>query len=175
MSTKKYRRNVLETVQEWYKKISFIEHQINSLEEIRDIPLISISVFLLKAQYIEFQLKQLITSLDQHIFFSSTSSLVKAQVRNPKKLEDDGVKMLGQILKELKKYKGDLLITLVSYLADLNKARIKFTHKLYDPEGTIKQLHKEAENGINLANRTLQEIRNIEMELKNNDPLDFKT
>ena len=121
MSQKILQKNALEQARDWWQKILYLENQVDSLEKIKGIPTISISVFLLKTQYVEFQLKQLITSIDQHIFFSNFSSVIKPQVRTPRQLEDSNIRMLGQILNELKKYKGESLKNLISYLGELNK------------------------------------------------------
>src|SRR3989344_4116617 len=73
---------------EWWAKISFLKNQISKLEQLKDFPVFTVAAFLLKCQIIEFELKQIIFSLDLHLYFQTESKHFKKRVRTPKDLND---------------------------------------------------------------------------------------
>lgn len=84
---------------EWLVKIRFLKDQIEKLEQLKDLVIIPIAVFLLKSQIIEFELKQIIFSLDLHLYSQNRSKLMNRRVRTPKDLE--GL-TLGGLAREFK-------------------------------------------------------------------------
>ena len=73
---------------EWWAKIGFLKNQISKLEQLKDFPVFAVAAFLLKCQIIEFELKQIISSLDLHLYFQTESKHFKKRVRTPKDLDD---------------------------------------------------------------------------------------
>lgn len=169
LKKRKINKSALQSAKEWFAKISFLEDQISNLEKLKKSIIIGVSVFLLKTQLIEFELKQLIFSLDQHVFFSSRSEILKRKVRTPKELEDEKMG-LSALRKELGKYKGQFLKKLYQQLKELVKLRNSFTHHLFGL-GSTEDMIKDSERGIKIANKVIKEIDSIDQHLKENDPL----
>lgn len=166
----------------WLAKIKFLKDQIEKLEQLKDLVIISIAVFLLKSQIIEFELKQIIFSLDLHLYSQNRSKLVNRLIRRPKDL--DGL-TLGELVREFKQFitsseppvlvdnkvetqdKNGLFKELKQDLTLLVKKRNEFTHRLFSLEKDVSILTKEAQEGIKIANKTLKLLEVLEIELKN--------
>lgn len=165
----------------WLVKIRFLKNQIEKLEQLKDLVIISISVFLLKCQIIEFELKQTIFSLDFHLHSQSRSKLINRKVRTPRDLEN---LTLGQLVKEFTQFitfsdtpiatgknmnpnSKSILNQLKQNLNLLVKKRNEFTHKLFSLGKNTLMLTKEAQEGIKIANKTLVLLESLENELKN--------
>lgn len=156
----KSKQNVLVKAEDWFRKIHHIKNEIESLERIKNVTSISVSVFLLKSQLIEFELKQLFTSIDQHLIFSSSSKIIKLKIRTPSFL-DNQRQTLGSLIDELDRYESELLELLKEKLKKLKKIRNAFTHNLFSP-GSLGDLTADAEKGIQLANEALKELELID-------------
>lgn len=165
----------------WLVKIRFLKGQIEKLEQLKDLVIVSIAVFLLKCQVIEFELKQVIFSLDLHLYSQNRSKLINRQVRTPRDLED---LTLGQLVREFRQFitshdvpvaidknrnpDGDnILNQLKQNLVLLVKKRNEFTHKLFSLEKDVLILTNEAQRGIKIANKTLALLESLENALKN--------
>lgn len=146
-----------EKFRNWLRKIYIIKKEIESLEKINKGAAYSVAVFLLKCQVIEFELKQLISSLDSFLHFNSRSRLIRYKIRWPKDL--NGL-TLGQLCKEMQKFEGstskltDLLIRLV-------KSRNDFTHHLFNIGKSIDEIEDEATKGSRIADQVLDKITKI--------------
>lgn len=168
-------------VVEWFVKIQILKDQIGKLEKLKDFPIIGIAAFLLKCQIIEFELKQIISSLDLHLYFQSTSKHFKRRVRTPKDLDDF---TLGKLVREFsqfirpsdflisikleqKRIEKDILKELKAVLDKVVTKRNEFTHRLFSPGKDTNVLIKEAESGISDVNRALELFEELEKELKN--------
>lgn len=167
---------------DWLVKIKFLKDQIEKLEQLKDLVIISIAVFLLKSQIIEFELKQIIFSLDFHLYSRNRSKLVNRLVRTPKDLE--GL-TLGELVREFKKFitsseppvlvgnkaasrdKDGFLKELKQDLTLLVEKRNEFTHRLFAIGKDVSILTDEAQKGIKIANKTLKLLEVLEIELKN--------
>lgn len=164
---------------EWIVRVKFLKGQIEKLERLKDLVIISISVFLLKCQIIEFEIKQTIFSLDFHLYSQNRSELINRQVRTPKDLEN---LTLGQLVGEFKKFvtssdvpistgrntklnDKSILNQLKQKLGILVKKRNKFTHKLFSLREETSILAKDAQEGIDIANKTLKLLERLENEL----------
>lgn len=169
-----------ERVITWFAKIRFLKEQIEKLEKLRNFPIIAISVFLLKSQIVEFELKQIIFSLDFHLYSQNRSRLINRRVRTPKDLED---LTLGQLVREFKQFitssdtpvaidkkmdrDGNIILNrLKQNLNRLVKKRNEFTHKLFSLGKDTLTLTDEAQEGIKIANKTLVLLESLENELK---------
>lgn len=166
---------------DWLVKIKFLKEQIGKLEQLKDLVVISIAVFLLKCQIVEFELKQIIFSLDLHLRFQNRSMLVSRLVRTPRDLEN---LTLGQLTRELKQFRtssgpsllvGDKLSdqNKNSFLSELKQnlnllveKRNEFTHKLFSLGKNTSIFTEEAQEGIKIANKTLELLESLEKELK---------
>lgn len=170
---------------DWLVKIKFLKDQIAKLEQLENFVIISVTVFLLKSQLIEFELKQLIFSLDLHLYSQNRSSLVSRRVRTPRDLDKDKL-TLGQLVGKLNEFitpfeplidvrkvvnqgKNVFLNELKQNLELLLKKRNEFSHKLFSIGQDVSKLTDEAQEGIQIANKTLKLIEDLEIELKNYD------
>lgn len=148
----------------WIVKINFLKEQIEKLELLKDFPIISISVFLLKSQLIEFELKQTILTLDLRLSAYSSQRTLKRHIRTPKEFDNY---TLGKLVFEISQFEGNALLdNLKIQLKQLVSLRNKFTHHLFSPAKDAKQLTIDSEEGIKLANETLKILEIIKKELK---------
>lgn len=154
---------------DWRVKNDFLKSQVETLGKYKNFPIISIAVFLLKTQLIEFELKQLITSLDLHILLSNPSSDLKIKPRTPRDLDDDRV-TLGGLNKIVQRYESKFIKKLQTDLNSLVGLRNDFVHKLFN-FGTIKIMLKDSETGLKLADIVIADIEDVENYLNKNDPL----
>lgn len=157
------------SIVDWHTKNEFLKDQISKLENLKGFPILSVTTFLLKTQLIEFELKQLITSLDLHLYFSNTSQLLKRKTKTPKDMNENRV-TLGGLKYEIYQYQGKFLENLQGQLSKLVGLRNSLVHKLFNP-GSISELIAESGNGLKIANEVLKEIESVEKFLKENDPL----
>lgn len=162
-------RAIAEEIVDWQIKNEFLKKQIDALGKVKNLPIFQISSYLLKTQLIEFELKQLITGLDQHLFFSSRSKVLKLQTRTPKDLDEKRM-TLGDLKEEIKRFEGSILKELQATLPKLVKLRNEFVHQLFKP-GSIKELNQKSEEGLKLADEVIVYIEKIDKFLKKNDPL----
>ena len=178
INQKKY--NPRKVLVEWLTKIRFLKDQIGKLEQLKDLVIVSIAVFLLKCQIIEFELKQVIFSLDLHLYSQNRSKLINRRVRTPRDLED---LTLGQLVREFRQFitasdnpvttkkdrnpkENNILNQLKQNLNRLVKKRNEFTHKLFSLGKNALILTDEAQEGIKIANKTLVLLESLENELK---------
>ncbi|PIR91493.1 hypothetical protein COU02_00185 [bacterium (Candidatus Gribaldobacteria) CG10_big_fil_rev_8_21_14_0_10_37_46] len=167
---------------EWWAKIGFLKNQISKLEQLKDFPVFAVAAFLLKCQIIEFELKQIISSLDLHLYFQTESKHFKKRVRTPKDLDDltlgKLVNAFNQFIRpsdpivsiklkdDKKDSQKDILNELKDILDEVVVKRNEFTHRLFSPGKDIQILIKEAESGINDTNKALELFKELEKEIK---------
>ena len=156
-------------VVDWRVKNRFLKNQISVLEKLKDFPIISIATFLLKSQLVEFELKQLITSLDLHLFFSNHSKVLRIKTRTPKDLDTKRL-TLGKLREELNKYEGEFLNNLQIHLSDLVALRNNFVHNVFNP-GSINQLNKKSEKGLKIVNKVIKNIEEVDNFIDKHDPI----
>jgi len=172
--------NTSKSIVEWWAKIRLLKDQINKLEQLKDAPIIAIAAFLLKSQIIEFELKQLIFSIDLYIY-SNTSGVFRRRVRTPRDLDN---LTLRKLVREIEQFvnKSDILIKtqtnksknkqldtlgkLKKNLNELVNKRDKLTHHLFDSGKNIRDLNNDALKGIEIASNTLILIEKLEKEIK---------
>lgn len=150
----------------WVFKIRFLKGQIDKLEKLKDAPIIAIAAFLLKSQIIEFELRQLIFSLDLHLHSQNKSKLTARKVRTPKDLSQ---LTLRKLVEEIKEFEGPKLRHLEVKLQPLVNKRDHFTHHLFSSSKDIKVLTKDAEEGLKIANETLKILEKLEKIIKTYD------
>ncbi len=167
---KEVAEKVLEMMLSWQAKMSFLKDQIAALERLSEFPIMAISVFLLKSQLVEFELKQLITEIDLHLGFSGSSQIIRRKALKPIDMDDW---TLGKIRKHLLTYDSKTLTTLQQELKKLVYLRNMFAHKLFSSSKDTKSLTKEALEAIPLANKVIDEIEAVKKVLKENDPLEM--
>jgi hypothetical protein len=146
---------------------------LSNFEKLKNYSLFGIASFLIKTQLVEFEIKQLITSLDLHLIFSSTSKDLKRKSRTPKYFDDRRM-TLGGLCEEISLFDGAIIKSLSKNLKDLVNKRNKFVHCLFNP-GKISELINEAEMGLKLANLVLGNIDQINKYLDENDSLGMAT
>lgn len=166
------RKKIFELILPWQIKMDFLKNQISALEKLSQFPTIAISVFLLKSQLIEFELKQLITEIDLHLGFSSSSKIIRRRILKPDNTDDWS---LGKIRKHLLTYDSKTLATLQQGLKKLVDLRNMFTHKLFSSSRDVDSLTKDSEKAIPLANKVMDEIETVKKQLEENDPLKTST
>lgn len=161
-------RKAAEMIVSWQAKMDFLKGQIDAFGKLSDFPIVAISVFLLKAQLIEFELKQLITEIDLHLGFSNNSRLIRRKTLKPVEMERW---TLGQLRDHLMRYDSKVLTTLQQKLKKLNDLRRQFAHSLFGSSKDVRSLTNDSEKAIPLANKVLEEIERIKKILGENDPL----
>jgi len=151
---------------DWLVKIKFLKDQIGKLENLKNFPIFAISAFLLKSQLIEFELKQVIFSLDLYLYFQNRSKILKKVVRTPKDLDD---LTLGKLVREVEQFEGDRLEDLKANLRALASKRNEFNHRLFSQGKDVTKLSIDAEEGIKAANKILRLLEKLEIELKSHE------
>lgn len=139
---------------QWQNKIADIKTEISYLSDLQANPIINaptlcIAVFLLKSQMIEFEIKNIIISLDHivELNLDINESKIKRKTHTHKDLD---AYTLGKTIGILSEYVHPEVITeeFKNDLNDLNKLRNKFTHKLFEKGPTLDDIRKEAADGI---------------------------
>lgn len=170
-------------VAKWWAKIKILKDQIGELEKLKKPPIIAISVFLLKSQIIEFELKQLIFSLDSHLYFYNSSTFLQRRIRTPKDLDNLNLTLrkLVIVMNEFIEksdppikikthqsisHSGSILKKLKINLNKLVDKRDAFTHHIFDINNDFQKLNKDAVEGIELANKTLQLMDDLEKDMR---------
>jgi hypothetical protein len=153
---------------DWKEKIKFLKEQILEVEKKTDLKIAPVVSFILKSQLIEWEIKQLITRLELHLGFSNSSQVLKKKIIMPLEM-DEKRWTLGKLIEELKRYEGEFLKDLQIRLEEFKSLRNKFIHCLLNP-GSIADLIKEAEQGLNIANRIISDIEQANKFLDEHDP-----
>jgi hypothetical protein len=149
----------------WISKINTFKKEIKALEDLQDNPIInasalSIGVFLLKVQIIEFELKQTIPTLDRvinHELLKNQFQILR-KIRYPKDLND---MTLGKIVNLFCEFEGLIPDGLKKDLKKLNDLRNDFTHNLFSQTKSIEDMNKEACSGIKLSDMVLEYLANL--------------
>jgi hypothetical protein len=156
----KYENNLnFKVLVDWQSKIDFLNKQAEVISKIKKFPIFPITAFILKAQSIEFELKQLIPTL---VLYSNVYNITNGgdeeswkEARTPKELKIPMGKLIGKIEEinyvHTKKLQNDL-----KYFVEI---RNKFVHHLFDV-GDLDCLIEEANKGLKLAKEISKEIKN---------------
>lgn len=150
------------------QKMAFLKSQISALENLSQFPIIAVSIFLLKSQFIEFELKQLITEIDLHLAISNSSQVIRRKTLKPIEMDDW---TLGRIRLHLLTYNSKMLAKLQQELKKLVILRNMFAHKLFSVSSDIDSLARNSEKAVFLANKVISEINIVKKNLEENDPL----
>jgi hypothetical protein len=153
---------------DWNVKIRFLKDQILEIEKRKDLKIAPVFSFILKSQLIEWEIKQLITKLDLHLSFSNSSEVLRKKIITPREMDEQRW-TLGKLIEEFKKYKDEFLKDLQTRLEKFKGLRNKFVHHLFNP-GSIWDLIKEAKQGLELANRIINDIEQANKFLNEHDP-----
>ena len=137
----------------WHIKMDFLTREITKLKKGNNLTSL-ISGFLLETQYIEFHLQGLITELE--LVHDTEPKLVKFSGKKKKKEVFEMT--LGELKDEVKKYKADFLVELISNLTDLNKLRREFAHHLFSYATGIDDLLDSAKKGVVANDKVLTSI-----------------
>jgi hypothetical protein len=148
----------------WQFKVDFLKEEIKKLGQEKKYPIFWIASFLLKTQVIEFEIKQLFSSLDLEIEVNlrKSGATLHRNIRNP---EDFDGKMLGQTLNCFYEFDGIVTNDLKNNLKRLNTLRNDFTHRMFDLDKDIKQILSNAKKGVDLANKILDQITNLKQKI----------
>jgi len=155
----------------WVTKINKLKEEVNALSSLQSNPIInaptlSVGVFLLKMEIIEFELKQIIFTLDStvHDELVNNKSVISRGTRSPKELED---RTLGKIVGVFCEFESKVIPDqLKTDLKKLNSLRNDFTHNLFDSRKSIEDLKKEACEGINISDHILEYFASLNEFLK---------
>ena len=138
--TKELERNYVNQV----KPIDKLIQGVNNFSKNND-PLSQIALFIIRAQLVEFRIKELILGID---YFLEKSTNMHPVYRKQNTKKDEGVNKLtlGQVIKELENYEGNSIKYLCKKLNELkfNKNRIKFAHKLFEQNQDTNLLGRDA-------------------------------
>jgi len=148
----------------WLAKIRFLKEEINLLEAKESF----IVAFILKTCLIEWELKQLIFSLDLHLHFNNKSEYLTKKIMTPNDMDAERW-TLGKIQRELKRYEGKFLENLQENLKELNSNRNKFIHELFNP-GSINDLIEQSRKSLENANQVFNNIDEVNNFLKQIQP-----
>jgi len=158
----------------WFVKVFRLKKEISILEELQKKPTIqsptlSIAVFLLKTQIIEFELRQIIFEFDSIVRtnLNESNSAINRKVRFPKEFEVD---TLGKTIHTFREFEGLVPEKLKIDLTKLNSLRKDFTHHLFSPKINYNNLRTDATHGIKLANKILEyteKVRDLTRKTKN--------
>lgn len=148
---------------DWFIKINFLRDQIDSLSKVNS-PIALIAAFLLKAQLIEFELKQLLFALDLHYSENNSSNILKKEKRVPRYFDDKRY-TLGRLIDEVNKYEGAFLEPLQKDLDGLNSLRVKFSHHLFQSESSLDDLINDAAKGLKVCDRLIIEFEKCNLVL----------
>lgn len=148
----------------WHKKVGYLKKETESLGKLGEHPILVISAFLLKCQVIEFELKQLISSLDLEIAINLRfmNSELKRKIRTPNNFEDY---TLGKIVSTFCEFDGIVDEQLRRDVTNLNKKRNKFTHHLFSPETDVNQVIEDAKGSLALADKIISGLQKLNEKL----------
>lgn len=149
---------------DWYAKVNFLKEEIDEFKKLQNFSIFAITVFLLKCQIIEFELKQFIFGLDLYLHSRNLSKPINRRTRTPAKFDSDKL-TLGRLKQKIDEFEGDILKSLQGNLKLLVGKRNAFTHKLFSPGRDIAGLKKEAKAGIKIADEVLDNLALIEEKL----------
>ncbi len=155
--TKELEKNYINQV----KPIDKLIQGVNNFSKNND-PLSQIALFIIKAQLVEFRIKELILGVD-YFLEKSTNMHPIYRKRNSKKDEGVNKLTLGQVIKELENYEGKSNQGLCGELKKLkfNKNRIKFAHKLFEQNQDVNLLSREASTYSKDADKILTLIQDV--------------
>lgn len=155
--------NPKDTFAPWLAKIEILEDQINKLEKLKEFPIISISVFLLKSQLIEFELTKTIPVIDLHLNSIYLSKKLRRKTRVPESFNQH---TLRKLVREMEAFEGSLVKELNQELGELVNLRDQFTHHLFSLSKDLSMLVRDADKGIKIANNVIIKLRIFQEELK---------
>ena len=155
MDTKKTKSH---RVLQWYKKYAYLQRLIQDLVKRGDVGS-SIMSFMLNTQLIEHRLKKEINLLNSFINKNISNSTFRLTTKSVEGIEEEKI-TLGNLIKELNLYDGELLNDLKKVLKELLHYRNLFIHKLFNM-GTLEEAEKAALKGNQLAIRAWNEMESI--------------
>lgn len=116
-----------------------------------------ILAFLLETQFIEFQLIDLLQELK--LVSDTNPDIIKFVGK--KQTEELYKFTLGQLYRELYKYKSGFLKNLKPLIEKLNTERIRFAHYLFTSIKGINEVINEAKNGLAHNKKVFKELYNV--------------
>lgn len=149
-------RDLGERINDWFTKINILKEQIEILSKVNS-PITQIAAFLLKAQLIEFELKQFLFALDSHYSENNQSKILQKKARVPRYF-DENYYTLGRLVGEVSKYQGAFLLPLQKDLVGLNSLRVQFSHHLFRSDSSLDELISDAVKGLKICNRLIVEF-----------------
>ena len=145
-----------EPFRSWFTKNRIILEDVERLKK-NKYDTSKISAFLLESQYIEFKIIDLLQTLE--ILVSSDPEIVKFQ--GEKRSKELYELTLGQLHKELCKYDAGFLKAFTKLVKKLNKIRIRFVHYLFTSIKGIKEIVKEAKEGLVHNDKVIGELLSL--------------
>jgi len=155
------------TFVDWMVKIDLLKDQISKLSGFEDTTILAISRLILLSQVVEWELKQLLSSVGFE--YALLKLIPKERNKTPKDYDGHTLGMLSSELRQYEKIKDvgglkNLSRKLGSRKSGFVKLRNDFAHKLFDPSTSIKDLHDDAVKGAKMADEILSDIEKISRE-----------
>jgi len=149
----------------WRFKVDFLKTEIEKLSYEKKYPIFWIASFLLKAQVIEFELKQLFLPLDLEVAIGlrKSGSEIHRKIRLP---DDFDRHTLNQTISSICEFRGMIDDALKTNLEELGKLRNSFAHHMFDNDKDIKQLLNDAKKGVAIVNKITEKLENLNNRLK---------
>lgn len=143
------------------KPIDNLIQSVNNFSKNND-PLSQIALFIIKAQLVEFKIKELILGVD-YFLEKATNTHPIYRKQNNKKNQGVNKLTLGNVIKELENYGGKSNQTLCQQLSNLkfNSNRNKFAHKLFEQNQDVNVLSREASTYSKDADKILTLIQEV--------------
>ena len=160
------RKGAFEGLLKWYAKIDFIKDQVKKLDSLKEFPIFALASFHLKTQLVEFELKQLLSSIEFNLHQNNTSKVAKRKTRTPRYFDDKKF-TLGRLVEEMSFFNGNEIDELNNNLIILVEERNKFTHNLFNQKTQVEDLVEVSKKSLPLANIVLKQIENINKKFKN--------
>lgn len=146
---------------EWNKKYVYLQRIIKELSGKKESGHV-ISSFILHAQLIEYRLKKEINLIASSINSHTHNSPFKLITKSPVALEEEKL-TLGNLIRELDRYDGEMLKKLKTVLKELLILLIyrnRVNHGLFNI-GTLVKVEKDAIKGNELASKAWNEMESI--------------
>ena len=155
----------------WVVKVNKLKDEIKALSDLQSNPIVnaptlSIGVFLLKSEVIEFELKQIISTFDSAINSELTKNkyILIRKIRYPGDLYE---LTLGQTIGLFCEFESKTIPDeLKTDLKKLNALRNDFTHHIFNQHKSIDDLKKEACDGIKISDLILNYLNKLNEFLK---------
>lgn len=141
--------------EDWREKLLYLQKNIQGKlpnESLKD-PFKVLIAFVMKTQLIDWEIKQLISHLNDHVRSQLSESPIKLKPRSPRQLSDERL-TLGKLINELERFKDTDVDKIITDLRRLQKVRNTYVHNLFLP-GSLADLVRDLRQAIKISDRVL--------------------